>query len=104
MKIGVFLWRGIFRVEEVLDFLGKMWQEKNDFLEKIFEFADFPSALAWMVQCGFAIEAMQHHPERRNVYNKVFVKLTTHDAGNRVTEKDRALAAKMDEIFVKFSG
>jgi 4a-hydroxytetrahydrobiopterin dehydratase len=74
------------------------WTEKNDALHKTFVFADFAAALAWMVKAGFAIEKLNHHPEWTNIYNRVMVKLTTHDAGNTVTEKDRELAALLDKV------
>lgn len=65
---------------------------------KTFEFASFASAIAWMVKASFAIEKLNHHPEWTNVYNKVHVVLTTHDAGNTVTDKDRKLATVLDGI------
>ncbi len=65
---------------------------------KTFEFASFASAIAWMVKASFAIEKLNHHPEWTNVYNKVHVVLTTHDAGNIITDKDRKLATVLDGI------
>jgi 4a-hydroxytetrahydrobiopterin dehydratase len=61
------------------------WKEENDALHKTFVFPDFVTALAWMVKAGFMIEKVNHHPEWSNVYNRVTVKLTTHDAGNTIT-------------------
>ncbi len=52
----------------------------------------------WMVRASAAIEALNHHPEWTNVYNKVKVVLRTHDAGNTVTDKDRELAALLDGV------
>lgn len=74
------------------------WKEENNALHKTFVFSDFAAALAWMVKAGFAIEKMNHHPEWTNVYNRVSVKLTTHDAGNTVTDKDRKLAEVLDAV------
>lgn len=74
------------------------WIENNNTLNKTFEFEDFTTALAWMVKAGFAIEKLNHHPEWTNVYNKVHVSLTTHDAGNTITDKDRKLAKVLDNI------
>ena len=54
--------------------------------------------MAWMVKAAFAIEKLNHHPEWSNVYNKVSVSLTTHDAGNTITDKDRELAKALDAI------
>jgi 4a-hydroxytetrahydrobiopterin dehydratase len=74
------------------------WKEENDALTKTFVFADFAAALTWMVKAGFVIDRVDHHPEWTNVYNKVHVKLTTHDSGNKVTDKDRKLAALLDAV------
>jgi 4a-hydroxytetrahydrobiopterin dehydratase len=49
-----------------------------------------------MVKASFEIEKLNHHPEWSNVYNKVHVSLTTHDAGNTITEKDKQLAEILD--------
>lgn len=76
-----------------------MWKEENNALVREYVFKDFVSAFAWMAQAAIWAEKMNHHPEWSNVWNKVTVKLSTHDAGNVVTEKDRSLAAKMDELF-----
>ncbi len=74
------------------------WKEQDNKLCKTFEFTDFAEAMAWMVKAAFAIEKLNHHPEWSNVYNKVEVKLTTHDAGNTITDKDRKLADILDKI------
>jgi 4a-hydroxytetrahydrobiopterin dehydratase len=74
------------------------WIEKENALYKTFVFSDFAAAIAWMVKAGYAIEKLNHHPEWSNVYNKVTVKLTTHDAGNTVTDKDRKLAELLDKL------
>ena len=74
------------------------WKEENNSLNKTFTFKNFAEAMAWMVRASYAIEKLNHHPEWTNVYNKVTVKLTTHDAGNTVTEKDRELAKILDEL------
>lgn len=75
------------------------WVEKDNSIQKTFVFADFTTAIAWMVRASFIAEKMNHHPEWYNVYNKVHVVLRTHDAGNTVTEKDRKLAAEFDKIY-----
>lgn len=74
------------------------WKEENNALHKTFVFKNFAEAMGWMVKAGYAIEQLNHHPEWTNVYNRVMVKLTTHDAGNTVTEKDRELAALLDTV------
>ncbi len=75
-----------------------MWEEKNNLLTKTFEFKDFQEAFSFMTRVAFLSEAMNHHPNWSNVYNKVTIDLTTHDAGNIVTEKDRKLAESIDKI------
>ena len=61
---------------------------------KTFKFKTFRDALAWMVRAGFEAEAMDHHPDWTNVYNRVEVRLTTHDQGG-LTDKDVDLARRM---------
>ena len=75
-----------------------MWTEKNNSLYRKFEFADFSEAFAFMTRVAMASEKMNHHPLWTNVYNKVEVWLSTHDAGDIVTEKDHKLAEKIDKI------
>jgi 4a-hydroxytetrahydrobiopterin dehydratase len=75
-----------------------MWQEKNNKLQRYFEFADFSEAWAFMSRVALVSEKTNHHPEWKNVYNRVHISLCTHDAGNMVTEKDRNLAAEIDKI------
>lgn len=76
-----------------------MWKEENDCLMATFQFEDFKKAFTFMTQVAFEAEKQNHHPEWTNVYNKVEVKLTTHDAGNTVTQKDRTLAKVISEIY-----
>jgi len=75
-----------------------MWQEKNNTLYKEFKFKDFSEAFAFMTRVALAAEKMGHHPKWANEYNKVEMWLSTHDAGNVVTEKDRKLAKIIDEL------
>lgn len=75
------------------------WTEQNDALQREFTFADFTEAFGFMTRVAFAAEAAGHHPEWTNVYNRVSIRLTTHDAGNTVTDKDRDLAAIIDGIY-----
>jgi len=74
------------------------WKFKRDALEKSFEFGDFRAALSFMVRVGFEAEALNHHPEWTNVYNRVVVRLSTHDAGGKVTAKDVELAQRIQKI------
>jgi 4a-hydroxytetrahydrobiopterin dehydratase len=75
-----------------------MWKEEDNLLKKTFEFKDFQEAFAFMTRVAFLAEALNHHPNWSNVYNKVIIELTTHDAGNKITEKDRKLAEAIDQI------
>lgn len=79
------------------------WIENNDKLKKEFKFKNFIQAFTWMTECSFHIEKLGHHPEWSNVYNTVKVELTTHDAGNKITEKDHKLAKSMDDCYLKYS-
>lgn len=78
-----------------------MWKEENNFLAREFTFKDFKEAFAFMTQVALLAEKMNHHPLWTNVYNKVKIQLNTHDAGDIVTEKDRRLAAAIDELLKK---
>jgi len=75
-----------------------MWEEKDNKLCKAFEFEDFTEAFAFMARVAFLAEAHNHHPNWSNVYNRVNIELTTHDAGNVVTDKDRSLAEAIDDL------
>jgi 4a-hydroxytetrahydrobiopterin dehydratase len=75
-----------------------MWQEKNNQLYRAFEFIDFKDAFGFMTKVAMAAEKMDHHPYWVNVYNKVEIYLSTHDAGNMVTEKDHKLAKIIDSL------
>ena len=74
------------------------WAWERDALVKTLKFADFREALAFMLRAGFEAEALNHHPDWTNVYNKVVIRLTTHDAGDKVTAKDVELAKRMEAV------
>lgn len=76
-----------------------MWKEEDNALVKTFKFKNFIDAFAFMTKAAIWAEKYNHHPEWTNVYNRVEVKLTSHDAGNVVTEKDHQLANKMDQLY-----
>ena len=76
-----------------------MWKEENHSLNRSFEFRDFVQAFAFMTKVALVAEKMNHHPNWSNAYNKVTISLSTHDAGNTVTEKDRKLAEKIDQLY-----
>lgn len=75
-----------------------MWKEENNSLYKKFQFKDFSEAFAFMTRVALAAEKMDHHPAWTNTYNKVEIWLSTHDAGDIVTDKDRKLAAIIDKL------
>ena len=75
-----------------------MWLEIDHALVREFQFKDFSEAFAFMTRVAFLAEQVNHHPEWSNVYNRVTIRLSTHDAGNVVTEKDRQLAAAIDKL------
>ena len=75
----------------------KGWEFTAHGIEKKFVFADFTEALGFIVQVGVMAEKRNHHPELFNVYNKVTITLTTHDAKG-VTDKDLDLAKAIEEI------
>ena len=78
-----------------------MWKEEKNTLYSKFEFKDFSEAFAFMTRVALESEKMNHHPLWTNVWNKVEIWLSTHDAGDIVTEKDRKLAAKIDLLLTK---
>jgi len=75
-----------------------MWTEENNQLKRTFKFKDFIEAFAFMSKVAILSEKQNHHPNWSNVYNTVEICLSTHDAGNVVTEKDRKLAAAIDAL------
>lgn len=75
-----------------------LWDERDGALHRTFEFADFSEAFAFMARVALLAESAQHHPEWSNVYHRVEITLTTHDAGNTVTTADRELAAAIDRL------
>ncbi len=75
-----------------------MWQESDNKLKKTFEFKNFTEAFGFMTQVAIIAEKMDHHPWWANVYNKVEIELTTHDAGNTVTDRDHTLAKAIDAL------
>ncbi len=75
-----------------------MWKEQDNALVAELHFKDFVEAFAFMTEVAVLAEQLEHHPEWSNVYNRVSIRLTTHDAGNTITEKDRNLAAAISEL------
>ncbi len=78
------------------------WSVQDGKLHKEYKFADFIHAFGFMSTAAIAIEKMNHHPEWSNVYNRVTVDLTTHDAGG-VSQADFDLAKLLDGIAAKLA-
>jgi len=74
------------------------WIETDNKLYRSFEFKNFSEAFAFMTRVALAAEKMDHHPTWTNTWNKVQIWLNTHDAGNKVTDKDHKLAAAIDQL------
>ena len=74
------------------------WTSKRDALTKTFKFGSFREAMSFMVRVSFEAEAINHHPEWTNVYNRVAIRLNTHDAGGKITAKDVELAQRVQKI------
>lgn len=75
-----------------------IWKNEGDYLEKEFIFSDFREAMTAMIRISYIAEEMNHHPEWSNVYNRLIIRLTTHDTGG-ISEKDHELAVKIDALF-----
>lgn len=80
--------------------LGKLpgWAFQREALAKTYTFDSFREAMSFMVRVAFEAEAMNHHPEWKNIYNKVVIRLNTHDAGGKVTAKDVKLAQRIEAL------
>jgi 4a-hydroxytetrahydrobiopterin dehydratase len=79
-----------------------MWTETNNQLQTTLKFKDFAEAFAFMTEVAFHAEKQNHHPNWSNVWNTVNIELSTHDAGNTVTDKDHKLANTIAEIYQKY--
>jgi 4a-hydroxytetrahydrobiopterin dehydratase len=75
-----------------------MWKEENNRLKKTFTFSDFTQAFGFMTKVAIEAEKMNHHPTWTNTWNTVSFELSTHDAGDVVTDKDKKLAEKIDQL------
>lgn len=74
------------------------WTERDGALHRVFRFKDFSEAWAFMSRVALAAEKQDHHPNWSNVWNTVTIELTSHDKGNTLTARDRALAAAIDAM------
>lgn len=75
-----------------------IWKEENNSLKRVFKFKDFSEAFAFMTRVAMEAEKLNHHPTWTNTWNTVSIELSTHDAGNKVTDLDRKLAAAIDKL------
>jgi len=75
-----------------------MWKEADNKLSRDFKFKDFSEAFAFMTRVALIAEKMDHHPTWTNTYNRVTIELSTHDAGNKVTDLDRKMAKLIDQL------
>lgn len=75
-----------------------MWTKQNNTLYQKFTFKDFSEAFAFMTRVALEAEKLNHHPVWTNAWNTVEIWLSTHDAGDIVTEKDQELAKKIDAL------
>jgi len=86
--------------QQIDDALGELpgWIRKDGKLAKGFKFGSFKEAMSFMVRLGMEAEVMNHHPESRNVYNRVDLTLSTHEAGDKGTERDLKLAQTIERF------
>lgn len=75
-----------------------MWKVEKNKLTKTFVFKDFTQAFGFMTKVAIVAEKMNHHPTWTNTWNTVSFELSTHDAGNTVTDLDRRLAKEIDSL------
>ena len=86
--------------DQINEALAKLpgWNFAEDKLSREYRFANFTEAMGFINEMAFACEKANHHPELFNVYSRVEIGLTTHDADNKVTQKDVDLAAELEKI------
>ncbi len=84
------------QIEDALDGLPG-WSQEGEAIVKSFEFADFTTAIGFLQRAAGPIDEMDHHPEWTNVYNRVDIRLSSHDVGG-VTDRDVQLARVLERI------
>ena len=89
----------LYSIAEIQENLNQLkdWKLEINLIQKEFKFKDFISAFGFMTQVAFHAEKLDHHPDWKNVYNSVLIKLNTHDVGG-LTELDFRLAKLIDKI------
>ena len=78
------------------------WTKEQNSLKRVLKFNSFPEAISFMVLVSFEAEKRHHHPEWKNIYDKVFIELTTHDSKS-LSKKDYQLAEIIDKIYISFT-
>lgn len=96
--------RVILTDEQIENALASLpgWKHDDGALKKTYVCENFPGAITFIVALSYACEQIDHHPNIYNVYNKVTISITTHDAMNRVTETDVELATRIEAISNQF--
>lgn len=75
------------------------WIEKDNALHVVYQFKNFSECWSFMTRIALVAEQINHHPDWTNVWNKVTIRLSTHDAGNTITSKDYLLKEKISNIY-----
>ncbi len=78
------------------------WAAKDGHLVRLYSFPTYSDAVAFIVRISHPLEAMDHHPDLRNVYGKVYVAFTTHDQGNQISDLDFKAAKAVEAIAATF--
>lgn len=81
-----------------MESLNNSWQMQNDTLTRTFKFKDFHEAIAFINKIAEIANRLDHHPQIENMYNTVTLTLSTHEAGDKVTEKDKEFAREVDNL------
>jgi 4a-hydroxytetrahydrobiopterin dehydratase len=86
--------------QQITDALAALdgWERDGNAITRTFEFTDFRAAVSFITRMAFYAEELNHHPELSNVYNRVTLRLTTHDAGDKVTDLDAKLARAINDF------
>jgi len=77
------------------------WAFADDSIHKTYRFASFSEAIGFIAEMAFSCEKANHHPDLSNVYSTVTIRLSTHDVGNKVTQKDVDLALEIEKLAEK---
>jgi 4a-hydroxytetrahydrobiopterin dehydratase len=86
-------------IDQKLNTLHQDWIQEGEFIKRDFVFKNFVQAFGFMTSVAIEADNADHHPDWRNVYNKVYISLSSHDVGG-ITDKDFDLAIKIDKLFI----